>query len=65
MARLISLSTQELYHLRGKLVSSGNAPEAKAAYYRAVAVQARREADRLECEADELLAQAARGALSS
>ncbi|MFI1480540.1 hypothetical protein [Streptomyces sp. NPDC020747] len=51
--RPISLKDAELQRLRAA-VARKDCPETRAAYLRGLAVHARREADRLDREADEL-----------
>lgn len=55
MARPITFQTPELYRLR-LAMARDNTPENQAAYWRGLAEQARREADRLDARAAELLA---------
>ncbi|MEV0483753.1 hypothetical protein AB0I69_24490 [Streptomyces sp. NPDC050508] len=54
MARLIKLQSLELGRLRTAMARN-DCPETRAAYWKAVADQARREADRLDAEAEALL----------
>jgi len=52
--RLVKLSSPELSTLRAAMARY-DTPERRAAYLRGVAAHVRREADRLDREADELL----------
>ncbi|WP_151475418.1 hypothetical protein [Streptomyces albicerus] len=56
--RPLNLKSLELARLRAAIATK-DCPETRAAYLRGVAAHARREADRLDREADELLAIAA------
>jgi len=54
MARPLDLRTKELQQLR-MAIAREDCPETRAAYLRGIATHARREADRLEREADALM----------